>query len=324
MSSGAAIRQTGARRLLSDRRLWLALLAAALLGIGAWAFLAKAGGNGRTVLVVDGRETGMEYFLKRVAMSDREPLVMLKTLAYEDIMRREAPNPPFGIALADDEIDAFIRLSAEGGSGPMAEAEFEQWLRQQLNETRLNEEEYRAYMASQLLYDRMTEVLARRQPTVAPQVRLGSIAGMDAEKAASVVRRIAAGERFSDLAAELNTMPRLKASGGDIGWYTRDELDTVFAAQVFDVLKVGETGKPFAMPNGTFNIVQVTQRDAARPIGEEALKTIRSALLEKWLDEQFPRYAVQFRGLTGGYDSETDAWVRGKVAEMRQISAPAS
>jgi foldase protein PrsA len=308
-------------KLLSGRRLWLALAAVVLLAAGAWGLLARTGDGSRTVLVVDGRETSMDYFVKRVAMSGLEPLVVLKNLAYEDIMRQEAPNPPFQIELSDKDVDEFIRQSAAGRAGELPDADFREWLRQQLNETRLGEQEYRRYMATQLLYDRMTDVLARRLPTVAPQVRLSSIAGLSVETARSVERRLAAGERFEDLAAELNTMPKLQAAGGDIGWYTRDELDPVFAMQVFDILDIGEAGRPFQMTDGSFNIVQLTGRDPAREMGPVALETIRSGLLEKWLGEQFSRYEVRFRGLNGPYGSETDDWVRSRVGAMQQNSA---
>ena len=133
MTAAAINRPKNPTRLISDRRVWLAIAAIVLLGIAAWLLVGRTSEANRTILVVDGRETGMDYFLKRVAMSDLEPLVVLKNLAYEDIMRQEAPNPPFDIRLTEQDTEDFIRRSAAGASGDMPDAEFEEWLRQQLN-----------------------------------------------------------------------------------------------------------------------------------------------------------------------------------------------
>ena len=47
-----------------------------------------------TVLAVDDTSIKMSYFLKRVRMSGREPMVVLETLMREEVIKQAAPKPP--------------------------------------------------------------------------------------------------------------------------------------------------------------------------------------------------------------------------------------
>lgn len=83
------------------------------------------------------------------------------------------------------------------------------------------------------------------------------------EQAESYYQRLEAGERFSDLAKEAFSNPYLSENGGDIGWFTTDELDVSFEETAFN-LKQGEYSKPVKTAQG-YSIIKVTE-SAVNPL----------------------------------------------------------
>merc|ERR1711964_197870 len=77
------------------------------------------------VLEVNDARIDMRYFLKRVFMSGEPAMNILSTLTREQTIKLAAADPTFNITVTEEE------------------AEFKEWYRQQLNETRLSDAEYR-------------------------------------------------------------------------------------------------------------------------------------------------------------------------------------
>ena len=67
-----------------------------------------------------------------------EPMVMLQALMQEQIINEVAPHPPYNIAIQDQEIEQFLRDQARGKSEEIAEKEYQELFRQQLDEIRLS------------------------------------------------------------------------------------------------------------------------------------------------------------------------------------------
>ncbi len=265
------------------------------------------------VVVVDDVAVPMRYFLTRVRLSGLEPMTMLDTIMKEQIITQVAPEPPYNLRVTDAEIDQFLGEVATGMGDALANNEYREWYRQQLNQSGLSEAEFRDIARVTLLTRRLSEYLARRVPTVAEQVHLHVISVDDLEAARRAKERLDAGEGFPALARELSTDEESRKNGGDLGWLPRLALPADFARIVFDELETAKASEPLGLGEATFSVVMVSERTAAREIDPATRQKIEVQALDSWMSEESARHAVEFRGFKGGYDAETDAWVRWQV-----------
>lgn len=271
-----------------------------------------------SVLAVDGASVDMRYLLNRTAMSGAPPSQLLQVLVNELIVREVVPQPPYNVKVTESDVDQFLRGMARGDEGNISDGEFREWMRQQLNTTRLKEVEFRNLARVTLLTLRLTTFLGERIPTVAEQVHLFMIPARDAETAFALKNRLDAGERFADLAREASTEAQPVQPGGDLGWFPRLGLPADIERVVFDELAVGEVSEPVAVADQGFAIFKVAERTAARKVDESLAPAMQARALDDWYLAEAPRHRVTFYGLNGaGYDSVTDAWVRWQVEQMK-------
>ena len=268
-----------------------------------------------TVLQVDGSSTRMSYFLKRVALSRQQPVSVLQMLAREEMLKEEAPNPPYSIAVTSQDIDQYARDLARGKDATIGDAEFHEWYRQQLNETRFTDAEFREILLTSLLSERMSGYLARQIPTTADQVFVNMIAVKDSATGAEVKRKYEAGQDFSALAREYSTDPQLKANGGKVGWFPPGVLASGLDSEAF-ALKTGEASDPLYIDDKTTILLMVSAKAAARQIDAQSLETLRSRALDSWYQGAYARHTIAFKGFRRGFDSETEAWVQRQLLKM--------
>ncbi len=277
----------------------------------------------RTVVVRvdDDREVRMDYFVKRMAASGLQSMQLLYVLAREEIILKVAPNPPYNINLSDDDIVAFVRSQASGGENSITDAEFEEWMRQQLNNSEFTEAEFLDLARRNLTAQRLNEYLGQQVETVAEQVQLQVIVVQNRAAAQSVAERLHNGELFSAVARELNR-GELQESGGDWGWFPRSGLPAGLSHLVFEQLGVGQRSDPVPLPQPSgdpfFAIVRIADRAAAREVSSLALKTARAQALDRWYTKERPLHEVAFFGFNNGYDSETEAWVLWQIQRRKR------
>ena len=252
----------------------------------------------RTVVlrVDDDRDVRMRYFVRRAAASGAPALQLLNILAREEIMLKVAPQPPYNIDPSDDDLDAFIRSVPQGAGEPLTDAEFDEWLRQQLNDTGFSDAEFRDLMKRNLTGDLLRRYLGERVETVAEQVLLQLIVAPDGQSAQSVAARLDAGESFEDLARELNP-DGLKESGGEWDWFPREGLPPGMDRVAFDQLAVGEHSSPVPLAlsgeSQSFAIIRVADRVAAREITGPALEAVRARALDVWFAEEQAKHGMR-------------------------------
>ena len=271
-----------------------------------------------SVLVVDGSEINMRYFLKRVNMSGQDPFAMLQALLREELIKQVAPKPPYNITVSEQEIDQFFRETARGTSEEISDEDFEEWYRQQINESRLSKSEFRDVGRTNVLALRLQEYLAAKVPTVAEQVLLNMILVNDMEAARQAKARADAGEGFARLAGELSIDERMRENGGEFGWVPRGALVPVLARTAFDELEIGKVSEPIYLDDQTFAVVMVSERAPAMEIAEDYLRGLQAGALEDWLITEEQYHEMEFHGFTNGYDTETDAWVRWQLQRMKR------
>ena len=101
---------------------------------------------------------------------------------------------------------------------------------------------------------------------------------------AARVRVTDGGEDFATVARELSTDESTAANGGDLGWFTHEEMVAPFAEAAF-ALEPGAISEPVETEFG-WHVIQVTERDSDRPLTDLQINRLQQAAEERWLAEQ--------------------------------------
>ena len=274
------------------------------------------------VLIVDDESVEMRYFLKRVRMVGREPLEVLQLLTRELIITQTAVKPPYSIEVTDQDVENYMReTAARGAADSITDEEVKEWYRQALNDSELNDGEFRELMRRNLISLRLTEYLGERMPTVVEQVRLFMIVFASPEASTAVIEQLEQGADFYELArSEANADEKLRAKGGDLGWLPREAMRPELAA-VFD-LPVGQPSRLLALGANAYAVAMVGERAAAREMEPEAREASKATALTNWFNEEYQYHTVEFHGFSNGYDSETDLWVKWQLQRMARHDTP--
>ena len=274
------------------------------------------------VLIVDDESVEMRYFLKRVRMMGREPLEVLQLLTRELIITQTAVKPPYSIEVTDQDVENYMReTAARGAADSITDEEVKEWYRQALNDSELNDAEFRELMRRNLLSLRLTDYLGERMPTVVEQVRLYIIVFASPEAGSGVMTQLEEGADFLELArSEANADEKLRAKGGDLGWLPRGAMRPELAP-VFD-LPVGQPSRMLALGANAYAVAMVAERAAARELAPEVVDSVKASALSNWFNEEYQYHTVEFHGFSNGYDSETDLWVKWQLQRMARHDNP--
>lgn len=178
---------------------------------------------------------------------------------------------------------------------PMTEQEFKERYQSFLTELKasigFSEGDFRREMADNLLRDRVRQVIVAQVPDVADQVHARHILVDMEDEAKEVLERLEQGEDFAALAAELSIDPGSKELGGDLGWFPKGQMDPAFEAAAFG-LAPGELSDPIQSSFG-WHIIQVLERDPARPLSPDQLEQQKADAFSKWLSDLEAQSNVQ-------------------------------
>lgn len=240
------------------------------------------------------------------AMMDTLRRQVLDQLINEKLIVAEAKRTGLTTNDADinRQIDEALRQKKEALGG---EAAFQEQLRAENTTEAMVRERYRQQLHRDLLARRMVEKALPRK-TVSPaeaeayfklhpdkfpnrpgEVRLQVIqipsaadSATDAKGRAAALearRRIAGGEKFAKVAAEVSEDPGSARSGGDLGFFTRGSMEPSLEEAAF-TLKPGELSQPIHSPFG-WHLVEVIERDTVRTrAGTDSLDEKGKAVLE--------------------------------------------
>jgi len=122
----------------------------------------------------------------------------------------------------------------------------------------------------------------------------------EAEKQLQAIRkRIEAGEDFAKVASEVSEDPSSRAKGGDLGFFSRDEMVAPFAEAAFSA-KAGELVGPVKTPFGV-HLIQVLEH---RPGGTEPLSQVKDQIVDKLrTDRSWSAAGEKARELAGKLNS---------------------
>jgi len=139
------------------------------------------------------------------------------------------------------------------------------------------EESLRGDLASSMAAAWMRDKIVAGVPTAAEQVHARQILLYNSEDAAAVIAQLGAGDDFAALAAQYDPVGH-----GDLGWFPHGYLTDERLEQAAFQLQPGETSPVIETSLG-YHIVQVIERDPARPLEPDALLRLQEQALQEWL-----------------------------------------
>jgi parvulin-like peptidyl-prolyl isomerase len=178
---------------------------------------------------------------------------------------------------------AEARATAEAGFTQFADQVFLAHLSQQDYE--------RLVAAPALARQKVGDALAASVGQSAPQVRAAHILLPTREAAESARARVTeGGGDFATVARELSTDESTAANGGELGWFTREEMVAPFAEAAF-AMEPGSISEPVETEFG-WHVIQVEERDPDRPLTDSQINRLQQAAEEPWLAEQRAKLTV--------------------------------
>lgn len=256
----------------------------------------------------------VQYIDQQIAQVTQQsmnlPTEVLEELIDDQIMRQEAQRRD--IVVSQEEVE--VRLEEQFGydrnpptpmptpitstlpitvtptptTVPMTFEQFtertEDWFRTTREATGFNEADFRRLLESSLYREKVSEALRAEAPTTAEQIHAQHILVATREEAELVLERLANGEAFEDLAAELSQDESNKEQGGDLGWFGRGRMVAEFEQVAFD-LEPGETSEIVETQFG-FHIIRVIERDANRTLEGSDLSQAQNQYVEDWLNQR--------------------------------------
>jgi len=250
--------------------------------------------NDEAVLASDVEEQLYLYVQRSNARPDAAQVDTLRRqildqLIDEKLLIAEAKRQ--GVTVADAEIDKQIdQAIADAKERLGGEAAYREQLRRENTTEAQLREKYRDELRRQLMVRRLVERQFPRKPVpqaeaeayftshrekfpkVPAEVRLSVIqvppepdsAALAAGRAKVLAarKRIAAGEKFAKVAADVSEDPASKDAGGDLGFFTRGRMERSFEDVAFS-MPLQQLSQPVRSPYG-WHLIEVLERDTLK------------------------------------------------------------
>jgi peptidyl-prolyl cis-trans isomerase C len=158
-----------------------------------------------------------------------------------------------------------------------------QWAQDQIIEEVYLGRYIRSAMTDDRIKARYDQFVKDQKPQ--DQVNAKHILVKTEDEAKAVIADLKGGGDFAAIAKEKSNDPGTKATGGDLGWFTKDEMVPEFAEAAFKLQKGQYTDTPVKTQFGYHVIMLSDRRTAPPPTMEEARPQV-VALLQRELIEQ--------------------------------------
>ncbi|HEV2527575.1 MAG TPA: peptidylprolyl isomerase [Thermomicrobiales bacterium] len=180
--------------------------------------------------------------------------------------------------------------AAEGTPAPdamsardQAETGFRQYRERAFEAANVEESDYIQWVARPALArERVSASIHDSVGQSGPQVHAQHILLSTQELAQQTYDQLSAGANFAELARTLSADTATAPNGGDLGWFSRYDVETSMWDAVSG-LEPGTITQPFQTPYG-WEIVQVLESSPDRGFTEDQLTAVREAAVQEWLD----------------------------------------
>ena len=244
------------------------------------------------VAVVNGQEVSAEVYQREVARRQaglaqrgvnlntpqgqaqltQEKQMALDNMIDDMLIAQEAARQ--GVSVTDAEIEAaFQEIIKQVGS----QQAFEQLLAQSGQTL----DEARSIQRTQMLNNKMRDKVVAGIQT-AEQVRARHILVDSLATAQALLAQIQGGADFGTVAQQSSLDTTTKSSGGDLGWFPRGVLPSKELEDAAFSLQPGQLSNVVQSAFG-YHLLQVLERDAARPLAGEQLVLVQQQAMENWL-----------------------------------------
>ncbi len=157
-------------------------------------------------------------------------------------------------------------------------------------EVGISEDTYRGLLEAQLAFDALYDEITADAPTTGEEIWARHILLPDDALAKLTLDRLAAGEDFGALAAELSIEPGAAESGGDLGWFGKGRMVPEFEEAAFALENIGDLSGVVESQFG-FHVIQLLGRQV-RPLDEAAYEAARSEIFSDWLTSVRDEYEI--------------------------------
>ncbi len=149
----------------------------------------------------------------------------------------------------------------------------------------LSREDYeRLVAAPALARERIDAAIAAEIGQGAEQVHAAHILVDTQDLARELWDQLQNGADLAALASEHSIDEGTAPNGGDLGWFTRDEMVAPFADTAFS-LEPGQTSEPVETEFG-WHIIRVLERDAERVLTDQQITRLTQTRVAQWLEER--------------------------------------
>lgn len=189
------------------------------------------------------------------------------------------------ISVSDEEVQSELQILIEQAG---SQNNWEEWLTVNL----FTVEEYPAALRANLIFKKVRDNLNADLEGSVEQVHARHILLRTEAEARDVLSRLNAGEDFAALASAYSQDEMTRNEGGDLLWFTRDELFTPELAQMAFSLQPGQIAGPVATDLG-YHVVQ-TIEFADLPIEPvERQVYIAQSRFENWLRSLYDNAIIE-------------------------------
>jgi foldase protein PrsA len=230
--------------------------------------------NGQPITLTEfEREFSRKQLLTETASYDALADAVLSTRIEQVLIAQAAAE--MDVAVSEEEIDAEL---VDFKSFVPDEQSWQSWL----DENMYTAEEFRQTVRESLITGKMRDIITHvDDSTQVPEVLARHILVNSADEANNILTRLNNGEDFATLAAAYSTDVTTRESGGDLGWFIREDLLTPELADVAFQLEPGQTAGPVQTMLG-FHIIQ-TLEVGQRSATSEEQPTIAESQFNNWL-----------------------------------------
>ncbi len=153
-----------------------------------------------------------------------------------------------------------------------------------LNDFKISEEDFYAYIEAQLLEEKVREQFEPEFERVAEHVLIQHILVFDEEIAQEALDKIESADAWDDIALEYSEDQNSRESSGDLGWNTQDDLVRIFGQMGFIAFSapINEVIGPIESQYG-WHLLRIVDRQD-REISDAAYQEAVDNAFESWID----------------------------------------
>ena len=248
--------------------------------------------NGQMITLADYEQELARYEQAQAILGSSPPenyrQVVLQALIEQKIIEQAASE--LGVTLTEEMVEARLaELESEAGGSENLQG----WLAA----NQLTREEFAIALGQEMLTEQVVSQVTSDVPTAVEQVRARYIQVSDAAVGQAILQELNAGADFATQ-AQLRSEDQLTGqNGGDLGFFARGSLlvpELEVAAFALEVNATSELLEIVGLDGQTkYYLIQVIERDPARPLSAEERSRLLQERFETWLVEHLLQADIQ-------------------------------